>query len=97
MDQLEKLSRNLGTYNGRDSVIRFVAYFSVLVSELIRMVFGKKARGIYEAIHTLGKQFSNCRVIMRFFDDLPAICALVKYWKSDNKVNSRTADIANEK
>ena len=86
MDQLESVSKNLGTYNGRDSVIRFVAYFSVLVSELIRMVFGENARTIYEAIHTLGKQFSNCRLIMRFFDDLPAIYALVKYLKSDNKV-----------
>lgn len=87
MNQVENLSKNLGTYNGRDSAIRFVAYFSVLVSELIKMAFGSKARDIYEPIHLLGKQFGNCRVIMRFFDDLPSIYALVKYLKSDNKVN----------
>lgn len=42
-----------------------------------------------KSFHTIAKQFSNTRLVMRFFDDIPAINNLVMHFKakSDEKVS----------
>lgn len=79
---LRILSRNLKSYSGRDACIRLVAYFSKFIYGLLQLF----SLEVYE-IKVLSSQFSNCRCIMRFFDDIPAIYSLLCFYNKNKNVS----------
>jgi hypothetical protein len=79
---LRHLSRNLKTYSGRDACIRLVAYFSKFIYGLFQLLDME----VYE-FKVLSSQFSNCRCIMRFFDDIPAIYSFICFFRKNKNVS----------
>lgn len=70
---LEEISKFLHTYSGRDKVIRTLCYGAKLASGLA------KSQTTAEKLNIFSAQMSNCRVILRLFDDLPMLSHTLQY------------------
>ena len=101
---LENINDGLKTYSGRDACIRFVAYFFLFlygllkqVEEFKKILFYKNSfftRNVLSPLThsclTISKHFSTTRLILRFFDDIPAILKFMSYLNlKQNKVSRR--------
>jgi hypothetical protein len=73
-----ELSNRLNTYYGRDTSLRLIQYLTLLIHGVLEIVNYKTNNS--SPFLSCAKQFSNCRLIMRFFDDLPAITKLYNYY-----------------
>lgn len=69
---LEELVRILETYRGRDKVIRTVCYGSQLVGGVLCRSPSPDGvrRGVGQSLLLLSAQLSQCRTVLRLFDDL---------------------------
>ena len=83
MNKIEQIVVGLNTYRGRDACVRFACFLTLLVNSILKFLNFNDARIGF--LLTMSKQFANCRVVLRVFEDLPAILNLYKFFTS--KVN----------
>lgn len=69
MSTLGKCSEFLETYSGRDKVMRLLYYSAQLISGLTN---SKK-------LDTFSEHLSECRTVLRLFDDLPMLNYTLMY------------------
>jgi hypothetical protein len=80
MAKLGQIVFGLNTYHGRDACIKFLAYFSLFIYGTILKDFdNKNAYKMADPFLSLSKQFSNCRIVLRFLEDLPAFYNIYKF------------------
>ena len=100
--QIKNIVDGLNTYPGRDSVIRVTAYFSLFlygITEFFKEFLNAKSNifllsfisidlldNFSLSCKLISKYFATTRLILRIFDDLPAIYRLIEYWKSFSEV-----------
>jgi hypothetical protein len=75
MTRFEQISNGLLTHRGRDTAVRLVAYFSLFLSDLFDVGY----------LRIISREFSRCRLITRFFDDVPALAKLFKFHYHDSR------------
>ena len=84
---MERTVRLLGTYPGREKIMRTTAYAAMLVAGAARGDLAKNAG-------TLSRQLNAARTILRLFDDLPMLAYTLKYGLgSQVNVITKTRDI----
>lgn len=76
LNTLSIITDNLETYQGRDTIITLTHYIALIVADLCT-VYGYKRR-VSERFVNMYVQLSNCRVMLRLFDDFGAIR---EYWR----------------
>lgn len=65
MDQFTLLSNYLNSYEGRDKFLRFFSYSTKFLSGI---TYGTTTKNF----KTISSEMSNCRVVLRLMDDVPA-------------------------
>jgi hypothetical protein len=94
MTKLSIITDNLETYVGRDTVITLTHYLALIIADLCTYyrIGAKKRKGQSPfSAHFVNMfvQLSNCRVMLRLFDDFGAIRDLYRFYKSQSiKVDS---------
>ena len=78
MSKLYEISCQLNSYHGRDTCLRFFQYFSLLIFGVLELL--QTATEIKSKALIISAQLSNCRILTRFFDDLPAFFNLYNYY-----------------
>ena len=86
------INEGLKTYSGRDACIRLVAYFFLLLFGILKQLeyyeeyildedsfFKTLLSDSIKSCLTISKNFSTARLILRFFDDIPAILKFFNY------------------
>ena len=82
MGKITQIVAGLNKYDGRDACIKFLYYISLFIHGLIITTNLNGA----ETFLTLSKQSANCGIVLRFFEDLPAIYNLFSYLNKKHKV-----------
>lgn len=67
------VSKFLSSHSGRDKVMRILSYTTKLVSGLIT------SETMTKKLDTFGSQLSECRTVLRLFDDLPMLNYTLTY------------------
>ena len=96
------INEGLKTYAGRDACIRFVAYFFLFLCGFLEQIeilneylfegentfISNILPELIQSCLIISKHFSTTRLILRFFDDIPALLKFFNYWDSTkNKVS----------
>ena len=93
MDKLSIVTDNLETYQGRDTVITLLHYIALIFADICAYYsYSKTGRGgkklkrnknmteLSENFVNMFIQLSNCRVMLRLFDDFNAIRDLYRFF-----------------
>ncbi|XP_049946084.1 peroxisomal membrane protein 11C-like [Schistocerca serialis cubense] len=70
---VSEIAEFLETPTGKDKMIRTLCYAAKLTSALV------KSESASEKLNSFGSQLSNCRVILRLFDDFPQLSCTLEY------------------
>ena len=79
LDTLSIVTDNLETYQGRDTVITLAHYIALILADMCTF-YGYKKR-VSERFVNMFVQLSNCRVMLRLFDDFGAVRELYRFQK----------------
>lgn len=93
MDKLSIVTDNLETYQGRDTLITLTHYLALIFADICAFYSysktGKKKIKRNKNMSDLGENFvnmfvqlSNCRVMLRLFDDFSAIREIYRFFRS---------------
>ena len=85
LDKLSIVTDNLETYQGRDTVITLTHYIALIISDFC-LFFSLSCARLSDNFVNMFVTLSNCRVMLRLFDDCNAIRELYRYLKSAEKV-----------
>ena len=86
MEKISQLVTGLNSYHGRDACLKFICYMSLFINGLIIIINNEDYFHAANAFKILSRQSSNCRIVLRFFEDLPAIYNLFTYLSLNDKV-----------
>jgi peroxin-11C len=70
---VEEMSKFLSTHNGRDKVIRTLAYTTKLAAALV------SSEETALKLETISGQLNACRTVLRLFDDIPMLNYTLTY------------------
>jgi len=70
---LSLMSNYLETYSGRDKMLRTLSYAAKLLTVCT------SSKSTEKKLKTFGSQMSECRVMLRLLDDLPALHCMMTY------------------
>lgn len=73
LDKLSIVTDNLETYQGRDTVITLCHYIALILADLCTYLSWGVEQNLSENFVNMFVQLSNCRVMLRLFDDFSAI------------------------
>lgn len=80
IEKLRQIVRGLNTYRGRDASVRIICFINLFLHGILN--YSQQTSNLSDAFLNASKQFANCRVIMRFFDDLTAILNFIEFYYS---------------
>jgi hypothetical protein len=86
IEKSRQIVRGLNTYRGRDASVRVICFINLFLHGILNHI--KQMSHLSDAFLNVSKQFANCRVIMRCFDDLSAILNFIEFYfskKTDNR------------
>jgi hypothetical protein len=93
LNKLSIVTDNLETYQGRDTVITLFHYIALILADLctyFRIGGKSKKKNMSHLFVNMFVQLSNCRVMLRLFDDFSAIREYYRFFKDEKaKVNKK--------
>ena len=85
LDRLSIITDNLETYQGRDTVITLLHYVALIISDFC-LFFSLSCMALSENFVRMYISLSNCRVMLRLFDDWNVIRDTYRYLRTADKV-----------
>jgi len=85
LNKLSIVTDNLETYQGRDTVISLLHYLALIMADLCVVFKWGKKKKLGENFVNMFVQLSNCRVMLRLFDDFSAIREYYRFNKEQNE------------
>lgn len=83
LNKLSIVADNLETYQGRDTVITLLHYLALIVADLCTYFKWGKKKKLSAKFVNMFVQLSNCRVMLRLFDDFSCIREYYRFYKED--------------
>ncbi len=85
LNKLSIITDNLETYQGRDTVITLLHYLALIMADICVVFKWGKKKKLGENFVNMFVQLSNCRVMLRLFDDWSAIREYYRFNKEQNE------------
>ncbi|CAF0920703.1 unnamed protein product [Brachionus calyciflorus] len=83
LDKLSIVTDNLETYQGRDTVITLLHYIALIIADLCTYFKWGRKKKYGDRFVNMFVQLSNCRVMLRLFDDFNAIREYYRFYKDE--------------
>jgi phosphoglycerol transferase MdoB-like AlkP superfamily enzyme len=80
--KIEQIVRGLNTYRGRDACVRSVCYLLLFLYATLKPLNSSNDDKRLNILLSASKQFGQCRMILRFFEDIPAFLNLYLFLSS---------------
>ena len=83
LNKLSIITDNLETYQGRDTVITLLHYLALIAADLCTYFRWGRKKKFSDHFVNMFVQLSNCRVMLRLFDDFNCIREYYRFYKDE--------------